>query len=194
MFDIAGKKMEFKTTVEYSTVDGESDSISDTERIQYPMNANATYQAVEKKVISENQGYFDNTAEAELGGEYSYKLKLSAGDTAVKYAALFDNLETADISGIYWQGILIGVDTSALEELGAAPTVYYSPNISESHKLSSAGWIESSAWVLSMSDVKSIAVDLGDYVIPANSIAYVEVNMKAPSNAAGCAYQVFNLI
>lgn len=185
MLNLAGTKFIHDIKVKVTTVDGKTEDNNGTHYKQYPDNVTATFQGVSKQVISEKQEYYDTTAEAELRGSYTYKLRLTTGDTAVKYAAFFDNLEEAYGENRYWKGEFIGVDASALEEAGATPAVYYSASADQAQSLSASGWILSTLWTNPLSDVKAIAIDLGEYVIPTNSLAYVEINMKAPEAASG---------
>ena len=163
-----------------------STSNSDSDTVEFPTLAGNTFQGVEKFVKPEiGNGYTKDLIVIDANGNYSYKLRVSGGETLLDSIVIYDNLEAAYGENEYWQGTFTGLDTSFLDKLYAGEdatyTVYYSADRSQAFDLATDGWVKADEWTAELSEVKSIAVDLGDFQFPSQSVAYVIVKMQAPA-------------
>lgn len=153
--------------------------------LDIPSIAGNTYQGVEK-FVNTGLGFTKDPSMTTAGGDYSYKLRIAGGETTLDNIVLYDNLEEAYGDNEYWKGTFNGLDTTLLDMIcegeGHNYTVYYSKDKNQAFDLSDAGWIKEADWTDALSDVKSIAIDLGDIRLNPKSLAYVIVNMKAPEN------------
>ena len=154
--------------------------------LKLPSLAGSTFEGVEKFVNTVN-GYVKDLQAVKNGHDYSYKLRVAGGQTKLQNIVIYDNLEMAYGENEHWQGTFNGIDTSLLDMYFAgeeyAYTVYYSENNKQEFNLTSDGWIKAEDWTKELADVKSIAVDLGEFALPTKSIVYVVVNMIAPENS-----------
>lgn len=151
-----------------------------------PSLAGNTYQGVEK-FANTGSGFTKDPSMTTAGGDYSYKLRIAGGETTLDNIILYDNLEEAYGDKEYWKGTFNGLDTTLLDMICEGEdynyTVYYSKDKNQVFDLSDAGWIKEAKWTDALSNVKSIAIDLGGIRLNPKSLAYVIVNMKAPENA-----------
>ena len=154
--------------------------------LSLPSVAGSTYEGINKLVDTGN-GFTTDLSKTVAGGEYSYKLRLAGGQAKVDSIILYDNLEEAYGENEYWKGTFTGLDTTLLdmyfEGENYTYTIYYSADKNQAFDLTAEGWIKAEDWTKELSEVKSIAVDLGDLVLPPKAPVYVIVNMKAPTTA-----------
>lgn len=156
-------------TNEYITYDYETSLIT---------QALSSYQEVQKQVMSHytSNEYTTDSTKALLNDDYSYRLKLRTGNSKAKNVIFYDTLEQTQDSE--WQGTLKDIDTRYLESKGFAPTVYYSAS-------DNPGQINSGNWSKTkMSDVKSIAIDLGVKIVQNDDLVYVIVHMTSPQSSS----------
>ena len=156
----------------------------------------STHQSLEKTVMTPETGrYVSRQANAEVGGEYSYRIRVRTGRADVTNLIVYDNVEryirTDDgftaTSGEneYWQGSLLRVDTSHPESKGYTVRVWWSG----SEQPGKPG--EDDSWQLytdstDNSSVRTLAFEYLDSegnpaVLPAESTSYLYLRMKAPS-------------
>lgn len=134
------------------------------------------------KSVKTSGGYEKSTQKTNFNKDYSYKLAINSGTTRTANIIMYDNIENHADS--VWKGNFNGVSFNTLKASGVDTSkfkVYYSSNNNQSRNLSSSGWVLSTDWSQSLADVKSIAVDMQDYVLESDSVGYIEVLMKAPS-------------
>lgn len=157
----------------------------------------STNQDVQTQTASSLSNYSTGTVPAEYGKDYSYKLRVRSGENDVTNLIIYDNLEkwTKDKNGNfiesagnkeYWQGEFLGIDTSYAESKGYNVKVWYSENEKAGTLAEDPSWQEYSDSV-DKTKVKSLAFQYLDSkgnpaVLPANSLTYVEINMKAPTD------------
>ena len=142
-----------------------------------------SFQGIQKEVKTDSNSYTKQQAVTNAGEDYSYKLKISSGQTRMANIILYDNLENNELDT--WKGEFKGIDMSVLEGLNVDVSkfkIYYSINRNQSRDLETNGWILSSDYSGDISEVKSIAIDMQDYVLTPNQIGYIEVLMKAPED------------
>ncbi len=154
-----------------------------TDTIIVPNVPLGSFQGIQKEVKTSSHAYTKQQAIVNPGEDYSYKLKISSGQTKMSNIVLYDNLENNEQDT--WKGEFKGIDTSVLERFGIDVSkfkFYYSLNREQKRDLSSDGWILSTEWNHSKSDVKSIAIDMQGYVLNTNQIGYIEVLMRAPED------------
>ena len=177
---------EYKTTEEvYANLSSNEYNVNSV-RLKLPALAGSTFEGIDKLVNTFN-GYSKDLQVVEPEGNYSYKLRLAGGQTVLDNIVLYDNLEMAYGNNKHWQGTFAGLDTTLLdmyfEGENYTYTIYYSADKNQTFDLSASGWIKSEDWTKELSDVKSIAIDLGpDFRLPTKSMVYVVVNMKAPKD------------
>lgn len=157
----------------------------------------STHQDVQTQVQSTLSNYSTGIVDAEYGKNYSYKLRVRSGENDVTNLVIYDNLEkwVKDQNGNfveaagkkqYWQGEFLGIDTSYAESKGYTVKVYYSENEKAGTLTEDTSWKEYSDTV-DKTKVKSLAFQYLDSegnpaILPANSLTYVEINMKAPAD------------
>ena len=157
----------------------------------------STHQDLQLSAISTLSNYSTGTVPAEYGKDYSYKLRVRTGKNDVTNLIIYDNLEkwVKDKDGNfieaagdkkYWQGEFQGIDTSYAESKGYTVKVWYSENEKAGTLAQDFSWQEYSDSV-DKAKVKSLAFQYLDSegnpaVLPANSLTYVEINMKAPAD------------
>ena len=157
----------------------------------------SSYQDVQTQTSSTLSNYSTGTIPAEYGKDYSYKLRVRSGENDVTNLVIYDNLEkwAKDKDGNfiesagnkeYWQGEFLGVDTSYAESKGYTVKVWYSENEKAENLSEDNSWKEYSDSI-DKTKVKSLAFQYLDAegnpaVLPANSLTYVVINMKAPAD------------
>lgn len=173
-----------------------TDSISSTSRSITISQAVETLQDVQTQTASSLSNYSTGTVPAEYGKEYSYKLRVRSGKNDVTNLVIYDNIEkwAKDKDGNfiesygkkkYWQGEFLGIDTSYAESKGYNVKVWYSENEKAGTLTEDNSWKEYSDYI-DKTKVKSLAFQYLDAegnpaVLPANSLTYVVINMKAPA-------------
>lgn len=175
-------------TVEYIMCTSDSETIT---------SVVSTHQDVQTQVQSTLSNYSTGIVDAEYGKNYSYKLRVRSGENDVTNLVIYDNLEkwAKDKDGNfieaagkkqYWQGEFLGIDTSYAESKGYTVKVWYSENEKAGTLAEDTSWKEYSDTV-DKTKVKSLAFQYLDSegkpaILPANSLTYVEINMKAPAD------------
>ncbi|MGI6590391.1 MAG: BspA family leucine-rich repeat surface protein [Eggerthellaceae bacterium] len=180
-----------------------------------------------KKAMVNDDGYWgtgvtggsDATDTNELtvytGGRYQYRLSATANaKTRMSGAVLYDIIDgytptddKADHGDTQWKGTLVSVDTSALEQQGIAPVVYYttkqdiaiaSANDDSVRSADAADLSDTDVWSTTppddLSQVTAIAIDCSknqdgsDFVIDPGDTISAYVTMHAPANAEAQQY------
>lgn len=192
----------YKVNYEKDNLDINENGIKD-ERIYYTSSeviitsVISTYQDVQAQVQSTLSNYSTGIVDAEYGKNYSYKLRVRSGQNDITNLIIYDNLErwAKDKDGNfieaagkkqYWQGEFLGIDTSYAESKGYTVKVYYSENEKAGTLTEDTSWKEYSDTV-DKTKIKSLAFQYLDSegnpaILPANSLTYVEINMKAPAD------------
>ncbi|MDD6311639.1 MAG: hypothetical protein PUB09_06960 [Firmicutes bacterium] len=193
MLGLSGTTGKFKINCVWN-LKGEAIKASAQKNFTLPSIAASTYQGVELTVRTVEE-YVKPEAVVAKGGEYEYKLRLGSGSGKDKYMVFYGNLESAGPEAAScWQGIFNGIDVSAMKELGAEPVIYYSLNKNQVHNISANGWISSDKWTFPLMNVKSFAIDFGDYVLAPNkpAIAYIKMTAPEEADAGSFAYNKFS--
>lgn len=137
-----------------------------------------------------------DTAEDKEKSNYSYRLDFGLGSSNAKNIVFYDHIEQgAEVADNIqedsyrdipsdWQGKFKSVDTAYVEKLGIVPTIYYSTQANQEFDLSADGW--ATELPEAPSSVKSVAVSLDtsnleDGLLKTRQMAYVIINMEAPS-------------
>lgn len=157
----------------------------------------STHQDLQTQVQSTLSNYSIGTVPAEYNGDYTYKLRVRTGQNDVTNLIIYNNLEkwAKDKDGNFieaagkkksWQGEFLGIDTSYAESKGYTVKVYYSENEKTGTLADDTSWKEYTDDI-DKTKVKSLAFEYLDSevnpaVLPANSLTYVLVNMKAPAD------------
>lgn len=147
-----------------------------------PTIAYSTYQGVSMETSVDDGIFSKEEKTIEPGQSYEYKIRIATESSQIKNVIFYDNLDDAYGENPYWQGTFDGVNVTALKSLGASPKIYYSTNAAQKQDLTASGWTLSSNFTGAKSDVKAVAIDLGDFVIGPNSMVYAIINMKAPND------------
>lgn len=192
MMDLGGTSAsfnvsDFKVNIYCLTTDMNYDmSANRACSLPYPDLANNTYQGIETEVSTDAKPeYTKLKTKVNLDGEYSYKLKASAGETQMAKIVMYDNLEQQETSA--WRGTFNGVSFEKLEQAGIDTSkfkTYYSTDRNQECSLDAEGWVLSADYKGKLEDVKSIAVDLDGYVLNTKQRMYIEVMMKSPAEGA----------
>ena len=173
-----------------------------TERVSYGtssvriVSAVSTNQDVQVSAQSAISNYSTNKTLTSYDSDYVYRLRVRTGTTDVKNLIIYDSLEKnakdpnqnfINASGTKpsWNGEFLGVDTSYAESKGYNVKVYYSEEEQPGKLKEDTSWHEYTDSV-DKTKVKSLAFEYLDEhgdpaIIPANSLTYVLVNMKSPS-------------
>ena len=164
----------------------------DTLNLDTTAIAGNTFQGIDCFVKGDADTTYTKNTTAEAGQPYKYKFRISGGETQLENVVIYSNLEEAFGTNKHWKGTFNGIDTSILELCGANPVVYYSTSETQELSLSDPGWTKADDYSGELANVKSIAIDLGDYKILPKTSAFINVNMLAPSKNAPtkayCAY------
>ena len=152
-----------------------------------------------KRVKSDGDIAYSKTTSTIGGGAYSYQLRIgNEKNIKTKGLIFYDILESDFKDREYWQGTLVGVDTSQAQLKGISPVVYYSTK--DNMKLSSsmngemiddANINDPTIWSTTppndMADVTAIAVDLSkdtsgnEYILDSEQTVLIKILMKAPT-------------
>lgn len=190
MLELEGKNVIFRAysptsneiTNEITGMNYTYDSVGySTVYLTYPSVARNSYQGVDKLVANSTSDYGKDIQKVNFKEEYSYKLRIRSSETQMSDIVLYDQLES-ELST--WKGTFNGVSFEGIEKGGIDTSnfkVYYSLDRNQECDLSASGWVLSTNWTNPLSDVKAIAIDFEGYVMPTDSVLYVEVNMIAPS-------------
>ncbi len=159
------------------------------------ISAISSHQDVQTNVQTDLNNFKTGLANASLGANYSYKLRVRVGENNVKNLVVYESIENyaKDLNQNFilasrgedsWQGEFLGVDTSYAENQGYNVRVWYSESEQPGSLSDDASWYEYNDSV-DKSSVKSLAFEYLDEngdsaTIPSNSLTYVLVNMKAP--------------
>lgn len=140
---------------------------------------------VNAELNEEETGYEDSSIpKAYKTSNYSYRITASTGESKVNNMILADTLEEGPLAE--WQGEFVSVDVSDLEQrFGITPTVYYSTVAKDVYTqkpdFNDGDWTTTKP----ASGVKSIAVYLGENIIPGRDYVYIDITMKAPEDLYG---------
>ena len=184
--------------VEEKDIDGNGSIESNFSYYSAPVTITSvvsTHQSLEKAVMTPSTGkYVSGKANAEVGGEYSYRLRVRTGRADITNLVVYDSIEQyvrtdngfVDASGGMeeWNGGLLGVDISHPESKGYMIRVWWS----DSDQPGKLG--EDSSWQLystetQNSSVRALAFEYLDKdgapaVLPADSASFLYIRMKAP--------------
>ena len=145
-----------------------------------------SHQEVSVNVQTDQNNFTTGIADSSCNSNYSYKLKVSTGPSSITNFVLYSELESAFGTKGYWQGEFLGVDTSYATSKGYNVKVFYSTKVDNGKLGQDSNWKAYSNSV-NKSTVKALAFQYLDSsgkaaIIPAQSLTYVLVNMKSPSN------------
>lgn len=180
------------------------DNNGSTEDTVYPsitkltvMDNVSTKQSVVTQVKTDIDDYTTGIAKSSNGTEYEYKLKVRTGNNTISELVIYDSLEkyaqktNGEIVPAYgtkkhWNGELLGVDTSYAESKGYKVKVYYSQDAKAGNLKDDNSWKEYSE-AIDKTKVKSLAFEYLDddgnpAKLHANSLTYVLIKMKSPSD------------
>lgn len=190
MMNLKGTKTSFENAItninlvnNYTGLTYKPDFYDSTWTLTFPNLARSSYQGIDKEVKNSTGYYTKEPITVQEGEDYSYKLRLSSGNTRMAKIVLYDNIENYIQDS--WKGEFSGYSLDSLEKAGIDTSnfkIYYSENRNQKQDLNTSGWIASTDWTGKLSNVKSIAFDLDGYVLTSDSILYVEVHMKAPTS------------
>ena len=146
----------------------------------------STYQDLTTFVKTDYSNYSTGIVDASCSSEYTYKLRVRTGAADVTNLTIYCNLEEAQPQKTRWKGELLNIDTSRAVEMGYNIKIWYSESITAGKLKEDNSWKEYSN-TIDKTKIKSLAFEYLDTngnsaVIPSNSITYVLINMKAPSN------------
>ena len=157
---------------------------------------------MQKSVKTDQSNYSTETVKSSYDSEYEYKLRARTGQNNVTNLIIYDSLEeyalTPDGEFLpaygdkeHWNGEFLGIDTNHAESKGYTVKTYYSENVEagnlydEAHSLNPEyiGYTNTT----DKSKVKSLAFEYLDAdgnpaIIPANSLTYILIKMKSPSD------------
>ena len=155
----------------------------------------STHQDVTKYVQTDKSNFSTGTVKVSPDGEYTYKLRVRTGQNNVTNLVIYDNIESylkikEDFipsygNNEYWQGELLGIDTSYAESKGYHIKTYYSESETANNLASDSSWKEYTDDI-DKSKIKSLAFEyLDDTGNPAtlspNESTYILIKMKAPN-------------
>lgn len=165
-----------KTTEE---IDGKISTLNITSVI-------STHQDLTTYVKTSESNYSTGTVETEYGSEYEYKLRVRTGSSEATNLIIYTNLEETNPKRISWKGEFLGIDTSYAESKGYTVKTYYSEKIDATNLLEDASWKEYNDSI-DKTKVKSLAFQYLDSngnpaILPVNSLTYILIIMKAPSD------------
>ncbi len=157
----------------------------------------STHQDVQVSVQSDKSNYSTGKIDSSNNSEYTYKLRVRTGANEVTNLVVYDslekyakdtNMEFVHASGGRgsWHGEFLGVDTSYAEGKGYVVKVYYSEDEEPGSLKTDNSWKVYNESV-DKTRVKSLAFEYLDSegrpaVLPVNSLTYVLIKMKSPSN------------
>ncbi len=153
-------------------------------------------QDVQVSVQSDKSNFDTGKVESSNDSEYVYKLRARTGSNDITNLVIYDSLEKyakdsnmemvlANDGRKSWNGEFLGIDTSYAESKGYVIRSYYSENEEVGSLKDDSSWKLYTDSV-DKSKVKSLAFEYLDSegnaaIIPANSLTYVLVRMKSPS-------------
>ena len=146
----------------------------------------ASYQDVTTYVQTDKSNHSIGVVDASYSSDYEYKLRVRTGATDVTNLIIYTNLEEAQKTRKYWKGEFLGVDTTYAESKGYKIKTYYSEKIDAGTLAEDTSWKEYNDTV-DKNKVKSLAFQyldssLNPAVLPANSLTYVLIKMRAPTD------------
>ena len=141
---------------------------------------------ISKRVQGANDTVPVINTEVEPGSTYRYRLRYtSAAETTIKNIVIYDKIERW--TGSQWQGTLNSVYVEAAGGKTVNPNIYISTSDTvEVHQDNVPDLANDSNWTLvtddsQLADAVWIAVDMGDFVLEANSSVNVWLVMSAPN-------------
>lgn len=156
------------------------------EKTQIINSVISTHQDLTTYVKTSESNYSTGTVETEYGSEYEYKLRVRTGSSEATNLIIYTNLEETNPKRISWKGEFLGIDTSYAESKGYTVKTYYSEKIDATNLLEDASWKEYNDSI-DKTKVKSLAFQYLDSngnpaILPVNSLTYILIIMKAPSD------------
>ena len=156
-----------------------------------------SHQDLQISAQTDDSGYDTKKITTDYSGYYEYKLRARTAQNEIENLIIYDSLEnyakdseqnfinSYGVKG-HWQGEFLGVDTSYPESKGYNIKVYYSNNPQPGNLSEDNSWQEYNDNV-DKTQVKSLAFEYLDEnnqpaILPANSLTYIIIRMKAPSN------------
>ena len=157
----------------------------------------STHQDVTTYVKTDQSNYSTGIVDTSNSSEYEYKLRVRTGVADVTNLVIYTSIEEAQPNRTRWYGEFLGVDTTYAENKGYTVKVWYSPNKTVRTLTEDASWQVYDEATVDKSKVKSLAfqylVETDDITgtsadaitpatLPANSLTYVLIKMKAPAD------------
>ena len=157
----------------------------------------STHQDVTTYVQTDQSNYSTGIVDASCNSEYEYKLRVRTGSADVTNLVIYTSIEEAQPKRTRWYGEFLDVDTTYAENKGYTVKVWYSPNKTVGTLTEDTSWQVYDESTVDKSKVKSLAfqylietddttgtsIDAIDpAVLPANSLTYVLIKMKAPND------------
>ena len=146
----------------------------------------STHQDTTTYVKTDKSNHSTGVVEASYDSEYEYKLRARTGSSDVTNLILYTNIEEGHNGRGHWKGEFLGIDTTYAESKGYTIKTYYSENQNATNMKDDTSWKEYNDSI-DKTKVKSLAFVFQDSegksaVLPANSLTYILIKMKAPSN------------
>ena len=157
----------------------------------------STHQDITTYVKTDQSNYSTGIVDVSCNSEYEYKLRVRTGSADVTNLVIYTSIEEAQPKRTRWYGEFLGIDTTYAENKGYTVKVWYSPNKTVGTLTEDTSWLEYDETTVDKSMVKSLAfqylvetdnttgtsIDTIDpAVLPANSLTYVLIKMKAPTD------------
>ena len=115
----------------------------------------SSHQSVQKQVKTDYNNFTTGIADTLCNSEYTYKLKVQTGSSAITNLKIYDILEEAQAGKTRWKGEFLGIDTSYAESKGYNVKPYYSEN-SKANSLYNEDGTLNSEWKEYVSDTPEI--------------------------------------
>ena len=157
----------------------------------------STHQDVTTYVKTDQSNYSTGIVDTSNSSEYEYKLRVRTGIADITNLVIYTSIEEAQPNRTRWYGEFLGIDTTYAENKGYTVKVWYSPNKTVGTLTEDASWQVYDEATVDKSKVKSLAfqylVETDDITgtsadaitpatLPANSLTYVLIKMKAPAD------------
>ncbi len=146
----------------------------------------SSHQDVTTYVQTEENNYTKENATTSNNSTYRYKLRVRTGTTNITNFTIYTNIEEAQYYREHWNGQLTNIDTSYATSSGYNVKIYYSEKKDAGRLSEDNSWKEYTEDI-DKTKIKSLAFTYLDEngknaTIPANSLTYVVIEMKSPSN------------
>lgn len=149
-------------------------------------SAISTHQDTTTYVQTDKNNYSTGVVDVSYGSNYEYKMRVRTGSADVTNLILYTNIEEGHNGRGHWKGEFLGIDTTYAEGKGYTIKTYYSEKSNATNMKDDSSWQEYTDKT-DKAKVKSLAFVLLDSegnvaVLPKNSLVYILLKMKAPSD------------